>query len=293
MENQEKPRKKIGLALGGGGARGFAHIGIIKALQDLNVPIDYVAGTSMGAVVGAWYALYENVDDIENRLEGLKGRDLKLVSAIVRKNAKPILKNQSVLQIIDEFFHDAKFEDCRIPFKAVATDVKTGNEVTIDKGSLNQAIKASAAIPVVFRPVEINNQLLVDGGLSRPIPADIVKNMGADVVIAVDVSAKWIDISEDLTKAVRWQSVYSTFSDMLAAVSQQISKEVLKANADVVLRPSVMGYNWLEFKDAEDIIAAGYREAYINKDLICEKTGCKPIKKTPLQMFLDFIFDLD
>lgn len=293
MENREKARKKIGLALGGGGSRGFAHIGVIKALKDLSVPVDYIAGTSMGAVVGAWYALNGSVEDLENRLEGLAGRDLKLVRAIVQKDAKPILKNQSMLQIIDEFFRDAKFEDCRIPFKAVATDVKTGDEVAIDKGLLSPAIKASSAIPAVFRPIEIDGQLLVDGGLSRPIPADIVKNMGADVVIAVDVSAKWIDISEDLTKAVRWQSVYGAFSDMLAAVSQQISKEILKANADVVLRPSVMGYNWLEFKEAGDIIAAGYREAYINKELICEKTGCKPVKKTPLQLFLDVIFDLD
>jgi NTE family protein len=293
MENQEKPRKKVGLALGGGGVRGFAHIGVIKALKDLGIPIDYIAGTSMGAIVGALYALDENVEKLENLLEGLEGRNLKVVNAIIKKDTKPILKDQLLLQIIDEFFEDAKFEDCRIPFKVVATDVKTGDEVAIDKGLLSSAIKASSAIPVVFKPIEIDGRLLVDGGLSRPIPADVVKNMGADVVIAVDVSAKWLDISEDLTKAVRWQSFYSAFSDMLAAVSQQISKEILKNNADVVLRPSVMGYNWLKFSDTSDIISAGYREAYANKDILCKKTECKPIKKTALQIFLDFLFDVD
>lgn len=293
MENQEKPRKKVGLALGGGGVRGFAHVGVIKALKDLGVPIDYIAGTSMGAIVGALYALDENVEELENRLESLEGRNLKVVNAIIKKDTKPILKNQSMLQIIDEFFKDEKFENCRIPFKAVATEVKTGNEAVLDRGLLSPAIKASAAIPVVFKPVEIDGRLLVDGGLSRPIPADVVKNMGADVVIAVDVSAKWLDISEDLTKAVRWQSFYSAFSDMLAAVSMQISKEILKDNADVVLRPSVMGYNWLEFDNTSDIISAGYRETYANKDIICAKTDCKLGKKTPLQIFLDFLFDLD
>ncbi|MCL4406147.1 MAG: patatin-like phospholipase family protein [Patescibacteria group bacterium] len=293
MENQAKTRKKVGLALGGGGARGFAHIGVIKALKDLGIPIDYIAGTSMGAIVGGLYALTESVENIEDRLEGLEGKNLKVVNAIIRKDAKPIMKNQSMLQLIDEFFGNARFEDCHVPFRAVATDVKTGIEISLDKGLLAPAVKASAAIPVVFQPVEIDGRLLVDGGLARPIPADVVKAMGADVVIAVDVSAKWVDISEDLTKAIRWQSFYSALSDILAAVSQQISREVLKNNADIVLHPSVMGYNWLEFGDSADVIAAGYREAYANKDLICGKTGCKPKQKTGLQVFLDFLFDLE
>ncbi len=289
----EKTRKKVGLALGGGGARGFAHIGIIKALNDLGIPIDFIAGTSMGAIIGGLYALTESVESIESKIKGLEGKNLKLVNAIAGKSAKPIAKNQSMLKTIDEFFGDAKFEDCPVPFKAVATDLKTGDEMSLDQGLMAPAVKASAAIPMIFQPVEIDGKLLVDGGLARPIPADVVKQMGADVVIAVDVSAKWVDISADLTKGIGWQGFYSVLSNMLAAMNQQISKEILKNNADITLRPAVTGYDWLRFGNPEDIIASGYREAYSQKALIFEKTGYEPSAKTGLQIFLDFLFGLD
>lgn len=289
----EKTRKKVGLALGGGGARGFAHIGVIKALRDLGIPIDFVAGTSMGAIIGGLYALTESVESIESKIKGLEGRNLKVVNVLAGKSAKSIMKNQPMLETIDEFFGEAKFEDCRVPFKAVVTDFKTGDEVSLDQGLMAPAVKASASVPMIFQPVEIGGRLLVDGGLSRPIPADVVKQMGADVVIAVDVSAKWVDISADLTKSIGWQGFYGALSNMLAAMNQQISKEILKHNADIALRPAVAGYDWLGFGDPKDIIASGYREAYSNKALIFEKTGYEPAAKTGLQIFLDFLFGLD
>ncbi|MDD4931562.1 MAG: patatin-like phospholipase family protein [Candidatus Colwellbacteria bacterium] len=289
---KEKKRKKIGLALGGGASKGLAHIGVIRALEEYGIPIDFVSGTSMGALVGGWYAMNGNIESVEKVITDLKKKDNILLTEIVRKNGKPLLKDRSILNIIDRQFGDFKIEDCKIPFAAVATDVKTGAEVIIKDGSIAKAIKASAAIPVVFDPVDIDGRLLVDGGLINPVPADVVRNMGADIVIAVDVSTHWFDMSAFPAGSLNWRNIYSVFNALLAVMGYQISKEILK-KADVVIKPPVLGFDLFDFKSSPSIIRTGYKETRIAMDQICSLSGCNEPKRSNMERFWDFLLDLN
>ena len=215
------PRPKIGLALGGGGARGTAHIGVIRVLEELHIPIDYVAGTSMGSIIGGLYSCGYTPDDME-----------KLIGSIhwdtLFRDA-PERKEQSFRQKEDDFEHlipfefglnlkkgglvlppgliagsklgfvlenatlpcssVSNFDQLRIPFRAVATDIQTGQPYVMSSGNLARVIRASMAIPAIFTPVEIDGHLLVDGGESENLPVQTVRAMGADIVIAVNVGS--------------------------------------------------------------------------------------------------------
>ena len=291
-KKREKKRKKIGIALGGGASKGLAHIGVIRALEEYGIPIDYVSGTSMGALIGGWYALNGNIDSVEKIVSDLKRKDNILLTEIIRKNGKPLLKDRSILNIIDREFGDARIEDCKIPFSAVATDVKNGAEVVLDKGLLAPAVKASAAIPVVFDPVKIDDRLLVDGGLINPVPANVVRDMGADIVIAVDVSTHWFDISAFPAGSLNWRNIYSVFNAMLSVLGYQISRDILK-KADVVIKPPVLGFDLFDFKSAGHIIRCGYKETRNSMGNICSLSGCSAPKRSPMEKFWDFVFDLD
>jgi len=287
-----KKRKKIGLALGGGASKGLAHIGVIRALEEYGIPIDYVAGTSMGALVGGWYSLYGSIDSVEELITDLKRKDNILLTEIIRKNGKPLLKDRSILNIIDREFGDAKIEDCKIPFCAVATDIKDGSEVVLDRGSLADAMKASAAIPIVFDPVKIGDKMLIDGGLINPVPANVVRAMGADIVIAVDVSTHWFDISAFPAGSLNWRNIYSVFNAMLSVLGYQISRDILK-KADVIIQPPVLGFDLFDFKSASHIIRCGYRETRNAMGNICSLSGCVSPKRSQMEKFWDFVFDLD
>ncbi len=178
--------KKLGLALSSGGARGYAHIGVIKVLQKNNIPIEYVAGTSMGAVVAAYYALFLDMSGIEKIILNFKKRDmLKIidfndprVSIVKGIKAKAFLKN---------IFGEKTFADTKIPLKLGATSLQDGSKVIFSSGKIVDAIMASGAFPGVFPPIKYNGKDLVDGGLSDATPVDMVREMGAEVIIAVDL----------------------------------------------------------------------------------------------------------
>jgi len=289
---KELGRKKVGLALGGGASKGLAHIGVIRALQEFNIPIDYIAGTSMGALVGGWYAMNGDIDSVEGILNDLKKKNNNLLKEIVKRNGKPLLKDRSILNIIDRQFGDFKIEDCKIPFSAVATDVKNGAEVIIRSGKIASAIKASAAIPIVFDPVKIDDHLLIDGGFINPVPANVVRDMGADVVIAVDVSTHWFDMSSFPSGALKWRNIYSVFNALLSVLDYQISREILK-KADIVVKPPVLGFELFDFKSTGHIIRTGYIETRKNMDGICSLTGCLSPKRSTMEKFWDFLFDLN
>lgn len=285
-------RKKIGLALGGGASKGLAHIGVLKALEDAEIPIDFIAGTSMGAIVGGWYALDGDIEAMERVVSGLKKREKKLLVEIIRRKGRPLLRDETLLEMVGNYFGGKKISDCKIPFRAVATDIKDGNQVVISKGSIKDAVMASSAIPVVFDPVEADGKVLIDGGFVNPVPADVVREMGADIVIAVDVSNYWFDVSAFPAGSLNLRNLQSIFHAMVSVLGYQLSKEILK-KADMVIRPPVLGYRWFDFREAEDIISAGYRTARASMADICRITECRLPEKGLFEKFWDFVFGLE
>ena len=218
QESHERPR--IGLALSGGGARGSAHLGVLRVLEELRIPVDYIAGTSMGSIVGGLYASGMSVDEIEQALVDIQWEDifsdlqpreerrfrrklddyLYLVRHRIGVNddkgevnlAPALIQGQKFDLILRRYLlpvsNQKNFDNLRIPFRAVATDIVSGKAVVLGSGDLPTAIRASMAVPAVFAPVEMNGKLLVDGGIAMNLPISVVREMGADVVIAVDIS---------------------------------------------------------------------------------------------------------
>lgn len=283
-------RPKIGVALGGGGARGAAHIGVLRVLEELGVPVDYVAGTSMGAVVGGLYASGMSPDEIERALgevdwndtlndrtayrelayrrkedesryltsfeAGLRGKRLTLPNGLQSAQKVRFLLQSNLIGVA----HVRDFSKLPVPFKAVAADVETGEAVVLGHGDLAEAIRASMSIPGVFSPIEIDGRLLVDGGIAKNVPVDVVREMGADIVIAVDVGG-------NMLKREQLQSMFAVTSQVLTLLTRRNTEEQL-ANADVVLRPEVSRWGAMAFADAAPIIAAGAAEAKRNAETL-------------------------
>ncbi|RLC20266.1 MAG: patatin [Deltaproteobacteria bacterium] len=218
-DSKTEERLKIGLVLSGGGARGAAHIGVIKVLERMHIPIDYIAGTSMGSIVGGLYAsgmtsaqiegvvtsldwdnaLQDDIprkdrsfrlktDDRNNLIKSKPGLsdnlEIKTPSGLMQGQILDLILKRLVLPVSS--VHD--FDELKIPYRAIATDLVTGNAVVLGSGDLAKAMRASMSVPAIFAPVEIDGKLLVDGGLSNNLPIDVVRTMGADIVIAVDIS---------------------------------------------------------------------------------------------------------
>ena len=282
-------RPKIGLALAGGGAKGGAHIGVLEVLEELRVPVDYIAGTSIGAVVGGLYASGMSVPELKALMESLDWQEL--LSDRIPLRYKPVrLKNlngkvPSRLEIgfnggafrlptaivtgqnVDRTLrtatfsvaHVEDFSDLTVPFVAVATDLVTGELVTLAGGNLASAIRASMSIPGAFSPVEIDGRVLVDGGLVRNLPVDVVREMGADVVIAVDLTPPLYE-AEDLRSALEISAQTLRISLLQNTVPQ---RETLVAGRDVLLRPDVDAVAITDFRSLTRTIpigAAGARE---------------------------------
>lgn len=284
---QEIP-KKVGLALGGGAAKGLAHIGVIRTLEEAGIEISYIAGTSMGALVGGIYAATKDIGFLEDFFLKIKKEDVYPVTRMLRKRDGIMFKN-NLLEMLEKKIEGINIEDCQIPFAAVATAVEDGDEVIIKNGSLHEAIKASTALPLVFPPENIGERLLMDGGFVNPVPADIVREMGAEYVIAVDVSSRWFNLEEESFTPAK---LYSAMYRALAIIEYQLARRVLP-HADIVLNPPVVGYRWFQFSDAKNIIKAGRIEARNKMKEIFEETHYTPPKKTSFEKFMDFILYAD
>ncbi len=284
MEQQITP-KKIGLALGGGGAKGAVHIGVIRALLGAGIKIDYIAGTSMGALVGGFYAATGDIDKLENLITNFKKSDIFSLKKLINHKDGAFFKEESIAEKLRKELKNTKIEDLETPFTALAADIKNGDEVCLKEGDLVDAIRASIALPIVFAPVKIGNRLLIDGGLVNPVPADIVKDMGAEYVIAVDVSSKWLLAPEELLTT---HDVYHVILSAFSIIEYQIAKTPLKS-ADIILRPPVLNYDWLDFGKSEELIKIGKRELELNLKEIRRKTGYRKPLETFGEKFLDFI----
>jgi NTE family protein len=186
IKRKQNIRKKIGLALGSGSARGWAHIGVIRALNDAGIKVHYVAGTSIGALVGAVYAS-GNIDSLEEVVLKLDWKQIAHFFDVVFPKSG-LIDGNKVADFIRTHVEEINIEELPLPFSAISTNLATGSEVVIQKGDIIEAVRASISVPGIFTPVRKNGTILVDGGLVNPVPVSVVRKMGADFVIAIDLN---------------------------------------------------------------------------------------------------------
>jgi NTE family protein len=248
-------RPKIGLALGSGGPRGLAHIGVIKVLEQNNIPIDYIAGSSIGAMVGGFYAAKKDIKKVESIA---LGADRKLMLSLLDPTFRQgLLAGDKVKKYIESHIGGITFDDLKIPLSVVATNLKNGDVVVFDKGKVAPAIRASISFPLVFKPVELSNRLLADGGLSAPVPVEVVRKMGAEFVIAVNLDADYFADSNSKSSTFGFYKIADNSMNLLR---HHLALWNVK-DADIVIDPRVGNANWMNFWDGKDVIAAGERAA--------------------------------
>lgn len=283
MTPTKKQPKKVGLALGGGGAKGLSHIGVIKALERVHVPVSYIAGTSIGAVIGAWYAATGEVDSLREFFKTVKPEDINSTSKLLMNKDGNVFKRAEILSFLESGVRGKTFADLKIPLTIVATDAETGHDVAISSGDVLSAVKASMALPMLFPQVAREGKMLIDGGFSNPVPADVVRNMGAEYVIAVDVSSDWVN-----TKEFNVWSLPIVLDRALSIVEYQLARHILK-QADVVLCPPVLSYSWLAFDQVSELFAHGMNEAVRKMDEILRGANYPIPEKKAFEKFMDFI----
>jgi len=257
---------KVGLALGSSAARGFAHIGVLKALKEASIPVDMVAGTSMGAMIGACFAKEGEISAVEEIAINTGWRELaRLLDPKLGSLRKGLIRGQRIEEFLYSLIGDAKFRDLKIPFAAIATDVNTGEEVVIREGSVIEAVRASISIPGVFVPVRLEGKCLVDGGLTNPVPADIVRDLGAKFIIAVNVLVEPQKSKRTVSppKGDEMAEVPNIFNTLIQSI-YIMEHEIIKSRmpkADVIISPDVSRIEAFEFYKGEEAILAGYEAA--------------------------------
>jgi NTE family protein len=246
-------RKKIGLALGSGGARGLAHIGVIKKLIENDIPIDFIAGSSVGALIGGLYAAYGDIKKVEEAAVNFNWGDW-FNTFLDPGLGLGILKGKRVEAQLTEMIDHKNIEDLEIPFRAVATDLKTAELVVIDKGDLALAIRVSSSVPLLFHPERIANRLLVDGGMSYPVPVEIVKKMGADIVIAVNLDSVYF-LNEKKTPDIS-PNMVTVLKNSLFLLRHHLAEKETR-EADIVINPDIPYVMDLDFVHKDNIIKGG------------------------------------
>ena len=243
---------KIGLALGGGAARGFAHIGVIKVLEANGIVPDIVVGTSAGSLVGALYAAGNNGMALQKLAMEMDEAAISDWSVPFFSSSTGVLKGEGVQQYVNRAVHNQPIEKLRIPFGAVATDLKTGQPILFRRGNTGAAVRASSAVPGVFQPVRVGNVDYVDGGLVSPVPVSFARKMGADFVIAVNISAQ-----PDTQPA---SSTFEVLLQTFAIMGQSLNQYELK-QADIVIRPELANMKGNDFTSRGPAIIAGEKAA--------------------------------
>ena len=293
--NIRAPRLKVGVVLGGGGAKGAAHIGVLKYMEEMGIPVDYVAGTSMGSIIGGLYALGYSPDEltqliasmdwsayIGNRIDrpmmsqDFRQRNSTMLlhvpfsheslfdkdpnSKFISQLPSAYVNNSSLINLFNDlcvgYQEEMDFNDLPIPFACVATDMISGKEVVLRSGSVPTAMRASMAIPGVFSPVTIGDKVLVDGGLVNNFPADVLKEMGADIIIGVEVTSTKDVTAQDL------QSLPQVFARLLTT-STSAKRTENRALCDVHIIPDISGFGMLSFtpEAIDTLVNRGYKRA--------------------------------
>ena len=253
-------KPKIALALGGGAARGFAHIGVIKMLEAQGIVPDFVIGTSAGAVVGALYAGGNDAYTMQRIAQELD----ESLFADWTLAGRGFLKGEALQDFVNKQLHNRPLDGLNKPFAAVATDLNTGKRVVFRSGDTGLAVRASAAVPGIFQPAQFRGKTYVDGGLSSPIPVQAAREMGADFVIAVDISDRPEGQPIDSVTAIIWQT--------LTIMGGVIGKAELQ-EADIVIRPNLPYVKSWDFTARHRAILEGERAAQAAIPQIRQKLG--------------------
>lgn len=241
-------RPKIGLALGAGAARGIAHLGVLRTLEKYKLPVDFIAGSSMGALVGALYACGIDVNFLikfANELRTKSWVDL----CMPRTGLISGKKVETMLQMLTR---NRTFDQLKIPFAAVTTDIERGEAVVIKEGNVAAAVRASISIPVIFKPVRMDGRLLVDGGVVDRVPVSVVREMGADMVIAVDVN-----------RYAEFQPVVNIV-DVMFQTLDIMERKILSAmvlDTEILIRPKVGHISPAHFHRVDELVQAGEEAA--------------------------------
>jgi NTE family protein len=290
-------RYNLALVLGGGGARGLAHIGVIRVLQREGIRPDLIVGTSMGAVIGGMYAQIEDIDEVERKILsfvdtfGVKAKWLNFLGEFDAKDRHDMfrdiayyikkrfagLKTLTRISLEDKkilydpltrFFRDGLVEECKIPFAAVALDIRNGSMQILNKGSIIDSVYASAAVQGVFPPVDYRHMLLCDGGPAAIVPAEAARILGARRIIAVDVSP---DIKEKVEFASGLEIILRSDS-----ISQDRLRKIDRSMADVVIAPRVHAVHWANFTKIKYCIKRGESAAEQSLSMIRELVAVRP-----------------
>jgi NTE family protein len=267
---QKTPRDiKIGLALGGGAARGFAHIGVIKALEAQGIVPDIVVGTSAGSLVGALYAAGNNGFALHKMALEMEEAAISDWSVPLFAKATGVLKGEALQNYVNKAVHNLPLEGMKIPFGAVATDLNSGAPILFRRGNAGVAVRASSAVPSVFQPVKIGDHSYVDGGLVSPVPVRFAREMGADFVIAVNISAQ-----PDAQPA---SSSLDVLLQTFAIMGQSINYYELR-EADVVIQPRLGTMKGNDFPGRNTAILAGEQAAAAALSEIKQKLAAKRLQ---------------
>jgi len=246
--------KKVGLALGGGAARGLAHIGVLEILEKEGVPVDMIAGTSVGAAVGALYAQGKPASQIKELALNMGWRRMvSLVDLTLPRSG--FIEGTGIKNLLKSIMGDIDFSDLKIPLSCVATDIRSGEEVVINDGPVLEGVRASISIPVIFTAVKWRDRYLVDGGLVNPVPVSTVRGMGADFVIAVNVIPP-MGVRLQPAKGSKPPGIFQSMlhSFYIATYSMVMSN---LSGADIVIEPNLPHIGYGDFHRISDSIAQG------------------------------------
>ncbi|HEX9021252.1 MAG TPA: patatin-like phospholipase family protein [Nitrospirota bacterium] len=248
----EPQKPKIALVLGGGAARGFAHVGVIRALEQEKIPIDMIVGTSVGSLIGAIYANDTNSFELEWTAFALEKDDVFDYGILTAFTGMGPVKGDKLEEFVKKKVPTQNIESLKLPFAAVATDLNRGARVVLDKGPVARAVRASSSIPGVFNPVDYQGRVLVDGGVTDNIPIDVAREKGADIVIAVDISENVANFNITNLIDVVLQSVNIMFNE---------NTVYKKKDADVLIAPAVGDVSMLDFTQKKRCMQAGIEAA--------------------------------
>ena len=258
-----KKGQGIGLALGGGFARGIAHIGVLKALERENVPIRCIAGTSVGALIGAAYCSGVSVEELERVAAHVRFKHI----ARWTLSRYGFAGSQRMISFLSSLLKVRTFEELRIPLTVATTDFATGEGVLFDSGPLIDPVRASCAYPGMFQPVKIGGKLLIDGMLSHAVPAEPLREMGAECVVAVHLKGRWTNGNEP-------RHLFDVIGQCFA-IAQEMNCSRWKQAADLVIEPDVSAYKYDAFEHAADLIRAGEKAA--QAAMLSERASLLPL----------------